>query len=282
MTNKIMNKSLYVFVTSERPDSYLNPILHCIDKENINRVVLVDVVGLGSNGQKNIGISDKVMRNTQTLLYSLAKLGEYQYFVGKLSQTKVDLKEKLEEEEVLKIERFYSDLLEKKITWEHIDIDYLKLKETMDKIIKQNPNSLFDVTSFDKSLIGDIVSISIIGKIKNINTFDLNIRPDFDEPWNMLYHNLKSEYNPNSELNKAKYNYVNIIQTPIFNECEKSILLFSLPFKLSIIITLLVFAVYIAVFWIKGSQNILILSFGIVSSFVSFWSAFFPFFTRKK
>ena len=274
------NKSLYIFVTSERPDQYLNPILHCIDKEGVNKIVLVDVVGVNSSKGKTNGISDKVLRNVQILWDSLANFGEYRYFTGKKAGDKVELKDKVLD--VNELQKVYSNLLDKKVTWEHLDIEYLKLKENLDIIIALHPNSLFDVTAFDKSMIGDIVSISIIGRIKNINTFDLNTRPDFDEPWNTLYHNLKSKRLPNNQKQEAKYDYVNIIKTPIFNECEKNILLFNLPFKASLIITPILLIIFLILFFKQGSQSVWIIALGIFASLASIWSALVPFFTQKK
>ena len=196
-------KALYIFVTSERPDQYLNPILHCIDNENVNKIVLIYVTGTNPSNETNGGISDKVLRNVQIAWDSLSN-GKYRFFTGKLAENKgdIDLKNKIEDFE--NVQKIYFELLQKTITWEHMDIEYLKLKESLNNIIKNHPNSLFDVTACDKSLIGDIVSISIISKIKNINTFDLNVRPDFDEPWNTLYHNLKEIKKPNSEGRGAK------------------------------------------------------------------------------
>lgn len=274
------NKALYIFVTSERPDQYLNPILHCIDKEGVNRVVLVDVVGANSTKSNSNGISDKVLRNVQILWDSLAILGEYRYFTGKQTGDKVELKDKVSS--IGELQKVYSDLLDKKITWEHLDIEYLKLKEGLEKIIAHHPNSLFDVTAFDKSMIGDIVSISIIGRIKNINTFDLNTRPDFDEPWNTLYHNLKTKRLPNNQKQEAKYDYVNIIKTPIFNECEKNILLFNMPFKASLIVTPILLIIFLLLFFIQGSQSGWIIALGIFASFASIWSAIVPFLAKKK
>ncbi len=271
------HKPLYIFATSERPDQYLNPILHCIDNENITKVVLVNIVGKTPDGTaSDKGISDTVLRNVQVLWEGLARLGKYRFFVGKRKDEQVDLA--LHTDNVDTIKNFYSRMLEKKIKWEHTDIEYLRLKDELERIIAEHPRALFDVTAFDKSMIGDMVSIGIVSKIQSINTFDLTVRPDFDEPWNTLYHNLRSI----GELSKAGYKYVNIIKTPIFNECEKGILLNTIPFKISAILAPLLVLIFVGINILKGSQSNWIVGLGIVASFVTIWSALVPFLTKKR
>lgn len=275
------HKPLYIFVTSERPDQYLNPILHCIDNENITKVVLVDVIGKTPDDIKtDKGISDVVLRNIQVLLEGLARLGIYRFFVGKRKNEQVDLR--LYTNDIDPIKVFYNRMLEKKIKWEHTDIEYLKLKEELEHIVSVYPSVLFDVTAFDKSMIGDMVSIGIVSKIKNINTFDLTVRPDFDEPWNTLYHKLKPQISPKNERSESGYKYVNIIKTPIFNECEKGILLNTLPFRISAILASLLVVIFVIISLLKGSQNIAIIVLGVVASIVTIWSALVPFLAKKK
>lgn len=267
-------KTLYIFVTSERPDQYLNPILHCIDREGVTRVVLVNVI----EAKDNKGISDTVSRNVQ-LLWDSLKQGKYRYFIGEEKDNIVPLENEVSN--LKDAQRLYKNLWDTKVKWDHLDINYLDLRKELNKIIKANPNSLFDITAFDKSKIGDVVSISIIGKIKNINTFDLKIRPDFEKPWTILYHDLKCDRVLEKGMKMKKYEYVNIISTPIFNECEKSILLFSIPFRITLIITPILLLIILGLYLFLDKPSKVMTVLGIVASIASIWSVMVPFTTKK-
>ena len=74
-----MTKSLYLFVTSDRPDQYLNPILHCLQDENPSEVVFLGVKNRPGN---DISSSAKLVRENVELLLSSLASGKYKYFTG--------------------------------------------------------------------------------------------------------------------------------------------------------------------------------------------------------
>src|SRR5260370_20501752 len=87
-----MVEALYIFVTSERPDQYLNPILHCLQSRNLSKIVFVHVEGVpDSEDDPNIS-ARSVRENVESLLTLLAYHGKYKYFVKGMNEGKeVDL-----------------------------------------------------------------------------------------------------------------------------------------------------------------------------------------------
>ena len=52
--------------------------------------------------------------------------------------------------------------------------------------------------------MGDILAVSIIEGIHGLFTFDLKIKPNYEEPWTMIFHDLKTQDGKN------KYQYIDI------------------------------------------------------------------------
>ena len=274
--------SVYLFATSERPDQYLNPILHCLQYKNVSKVVFVHIKGLehtNSNGStvKERGISAAVLRNVQVLLDSLALAGEYRYFIGKKSGERVKLQDYYSTEQLATIQNTYKQFLDKEANWSHRDIEYLDLRKELANIYRKERGSIFDVTAINKRYLGDILAAGIIEGLKEIYTFDLKITPNFDEPWKMLFHEFLTE--------KQKgdcYQYVNIVNTPIFRESASSILVRTLPLKISLVIAPILIIILIAINFYYGSTNWAIQTLAIMSTVAGLLSVYYNFFPPRR
>lgn len=274
-----MSQSLYIFVTSERPDQYLNSIVYCLLKKSICKVKLLYIKGFsGETGlvnDPNISISLAVSRKVQSLLEDLS-MGNYKFHVGERAGDSINLQNVYSEKKLIHIQFMYKQCLDKKVKWDNDDINYLDLRRELVSINKKEPNAIFDVTAVKKSLLGDIMSCSIIEGIHNLYTFDLKIKPNYDEPWIMLFHELETD---NSKSNF--YQYINIVDTPIFRECSNSILVRTLPIKISLIAAFVLLSVILIFYYHYGEINWVIQIAFIVASIASLLSLFLNFFPPR-
>lgn len=267
-----MTKGLYLFVTSDRPDQYLNPILHCLQDENPDNIVFLRVKNRPNSGNE-ISVSAKLVReNVETLLSSLAYEGKYKYFTGGQRGEEVDLQNKYLPEKLASIKEKYASAKARNVTWLSKEIDYYKLRDEFARIHKTEPDSIFDVSAISKSYLGDIFAIGVVEHIDNIYTFKLERRENFDEPWKSLFH----------ELDGKGYDYVNLTKTPIYEKCTKSILIRKPSLILSLLVATALLITLIVTSFVFGSTNwfVLIVSFiATLASIFSFGFLFVP--TRR-
>jgi len=275
-----MSHSLYIFVTSERPDQYLNPIVHCLLYKSVGKVVFLHIKGLGSSSSSGIqeqkGISFAVFRKVQVLLDGLAN-GEYKHLHGKETGKIVSLSEVYQQERLTAIKGVYRQCLDIDVNWSHRDVGYLDLRSELARIRKEEPTSIFDVTAISKSYLGDILAASIIEGIQNLYTFDLKQPPDFDRPWTTLFHDLHSDTS-----DKHQYQYVNIVDTTIFRECSNSILVRTPPLKISVVAAVSLLLITLVVYALSGEVNWFIQVTFIASAVTSFLSLYFNFFPPRR
>jgi hypothetical protein len=99
----------------------------------------------------------------------------------------------------------------------------------------RKPTPIVDVSAIKKLYIGDLVAASVVEGVDSLHTFDLVCKPNFKEPWTMLYHDL-------NEVTQAepKYRYINILDTPIFKQCSRALLVKKPSLAISLGIGLLI------------------------------------------
>jgi len=126
-----MSQSLYIFVTSERPDQYLNSIVYCLLKKSICKVKLLYIKGFsGETGlvnDPNKSISLAVSRKVQSLLEDLS-IGNYKFYVGKRAGDSINLQNVYSEKKLIHIQFMYKQCLDRKVKWDNDDINYLDLR----------------------------------------------------------------------------------------------------------------------------------------------------------
>lgn len=247
-----MSKSLYLFVTSERPDPYVNAIAHCLANAAVDKVVFVHVRGVVRDIAEP-DLSAIALRNVQIQMDRLIH-GEYRYFEGDSAGAVVDLSTVYSRDELNALKSFYGQHLVRDVNWSHSQIAYASLRDELRRITRTEPHSLFDVTSVSKSLLGDIIAVAIIENIASLYTMDLRTRLDFGEPWRMLLHEVAGL--PNGA--DRRYAYVNIVDTPIFRACANSILVRGPRLVIPIGAAVVLLAVALADYFLRGEVTRLI------------------------
>jgi len=259
--------SLYIFITSERADQYLNPIAYCVAK-GTRRIVFVQLRRqIGSQVQ-----ADVLCRNVYDLAYKLS-LGFYKYYIGNLKGTEVPLSNHYSAADIFAIESRYSSCLVGSVSWESESISYTDLKPYIYSLSKQKEQPLIDISCVSKSYIGDILSCCLMKDFKKLYTFDLLKEPDFSQPWKMLMHDLKEGID---------FNYVNIVETPIFQETSKAILIKSIPLVSSISATLIFVVLALIANFVLGNNNVIIQTLSVVSAVLGITSFFLTFFPIRR
>lgn len=270
-----MTKGLYLFVTSDRPDQYLNPILHCLQREkDLNKIVFLSI----ENGPEgNMSSPARFVReNVESFLSSLAYEGKYKYFMEDKKVKETDLQTKYSPEELATLKEKYASLKSRRVAWTDNEIDYEKLKEELAGIHKAEPDSIFDVSAVHKSYLGDIFAIGLVEGIHNICTFKLNKKENFAEPWKSLFHELEFK-----KPGDKGYDYVNLTKRHIYVECTKSIFNRQPPLVLSLLIAIILLIALIITSFVFGSTNWLALIISGVATIASVLSLFFLFFPPK-
>jgi len=269
-----MSRSLYLFVTSARPDQYVNAVTHCVTTMTIDQVVFIHVSAVqGAAAGEEADMSAVVNRNVTILLDHLAN-GQYRYFGGDRDGSVIDLAQHYGPEDFVSLKKLYQSCLNRKVNWSHRQVAYSSLRRELSRIRSTEPQSLYDVTAVSKSLLGDIVALSILGGIRDLYTFDLRIQPTFDEPWRMLLHDLAD-----AASIPAKYVYVNIVDTPAFREASRSILIRTPPLVISLSLAVALLGVTLAVYYVHGMVNAFIqitLIASAVSSLLALFLNIFP------
>ncbi|SRR6266849_630199 len=270
-----MSQTLYLFVTSRRPDQYINPALHCIEYENVDKVVFTYINDSMESTAKARSIPQEIYNRVMSLLSSLSQDGTYRYFDNK--KDKENLLDIYKEEEVKKIKEFYTLFLGKNIDWSVKVIEYLDLKDGLTNIYHEERSCLFDVTALSNRHIADILAVSIIAGFHNIYTFELKEAPNFKEPWKSLFHELRARNQV-----ETVYQHVNIVKTKVFRECTDSIFIRKLPLKVSLVLTPIFIIALLLINFFYGSTNWVIQTVGILSAVASLLSIIFSFFPPKK
>lgn len=256
-------KYLYIFVTTDRPDQYLNSIVHCIEQGTKN-IVFIQVE---DNKSEQIQLN-LLQTNVYNLLQNIST-GIYKYYTGSLKDTIINLDTEYNADEIAKMKVRYNLGLTDSISWKIERIAYLNLRKYIYSISRKTKDIFIDVTSVSKVYIGDIFTCCLLENIDSIYNFELLIKPNFDKAWKTLIH----------ELDKGKYRYTNLTETLICKEGIKAILVRTMPLRLSIVGTIIFVALILAATLILGfnSAFVQIMStLGTVLGIISFFLIYFP------
>jgi len=265
-------KTLYIFVTTERPDVYLNSIAYLLNKNEINQIFLIQIQ---DNKIEPVITLTSLKLNIYSLLENLAS-GFYRYYTGIHKDTLIDLSNEYQNHELADLKSKYSvwrsQLISDNIGFEIVPaIKYSELKKYISSIYKRNKNIIIDISSVSKIYIADLVACCLIENIENLCTFDLIDPPNYDEPWKILIHNLDEG---------RQYKYSNLVETPIFKEIVKAILFRTTPLLISIVGTVLfVSLILVASFFFGGLTGFfaqVVSLVGTVLGIISFFLIYFP------
>lgn len=182
---------LYIFVTSDTPDLYINIIGYCIEHYPVTKITFVGIVeDRGQRERVRTSLSNIRERIRQQL--TLLQQGEYLYRDQKTSEW---------QQRTLEIEN-YDKLRYSKIAEHDIDIQVITY-DSLDEELSNYINSgecMFDVSGVLKGYLIDVYTLLLIKKVENIYVFELRLpRRTYDDK--ELIHNLSYD--------RRDYEYVN-------------------------------------------------------------------------
>lgn len=250
-------------MTTDRPDQYLNSIVHCIE-QGAKKVVFIQVE---DNRIEQVQLN-LLKANVYNLLQDLS-MGLYKYYTGFLKENIVNLEGEYPADKLAILKAKYSLCLTDRIDWRVERVSYLDLRTYIANLGRKKV-VIIDVTSVSKVYIGDIFACSLLENIDKLYTFELLVKPNFEKPWKILIHEL---------IEGQQYRYTNLVQTPIFKESNKSILVRTVPLLVSIIGTVLFISGTLVATFILGFSSIfiqIISTIGTVLGIISFFLIYFP------
>jgi hypothetical protein len=256
-------RELYIFVTTDRPDQYLNSIVHCIEK-GAQSIVFVQV-----EDSRTEQVQLNLLRTNVYSLFQSLSTGSYKYYTGTFKDKIVQLDLEYNLDDLAKIKAKYGFCLTDGIDWKVERVQYLNLRRYISSLAKRK-GVVLDVTSVSKVYIGDIFACSLLENIDKLYTFELLGKPDFDKPWKTLIHEL---------LEGKAYRYTNLVETPIFKESNKSILIRTTPLLLSVIGGVLFVSLTLGATFVFGFSSVFIQilsTIGTVLGIISFFLIYFP------
>jgi hypothetical protein len=276
-----VSRTLHLLVTSERPDAYLNSVVHCLLYEEVREVEFLHIQGFGEDSPSRRPVagmrSANVSRYTQLLLEDLAETGEYRYFAGEHSGEKVPLRQEYPLDQFTAMQEIYRYCLQLKVHWDHRDIAYTNLRNEIAAIVSKKSDPIIDVSAVSKTFIGDLVAAGVVEGLSALHTFDLIKHADYDHPWTMLFHELR----PNGS-SPAKYKYINLLDTRVFRECSKSLLVKKPSTLASLILSAILLVSLLIIFWVWGPSNAIIQMAALLSGIASILSLYFIFYPPRR
>ncbi|MEM6255088.1 MAG: hypothetical protein AAF821_19400 [Cyanobacteria bacterium P01_D01_bin.156] len=182
-----MVKTLFLFLFSNRVDTYINAISYAYDEMEIKAVRLVYVKGT------KIGLKDDTQASAVfTEIWSrLQELAE-------------------------KTNGIYKQINERLLDRQLIPIEYSSLKISLGRLFKLHGgprNCIIDLTSASKVASIDVFTVCFALGIKSIHTFELGLPFDPKSPDKFLYH----------ALSKSEYSYTCLSITPPVRSSQSSL-----------------------------------------------------------
>ncbi len=204
-----MSRTLYIFVKSLNPNTYVNSISHCVMKQDVTNVVFL---GIKKSHERVLELA-QLVNNIHVIMKNLCK-GIYSYYDRtKGVKLDIDLSLHYSDENLLEFKYFFMKIFEK-LNENFLDsFELVEYKELQYKIslIKRTKDAIFDVTATTNDIVSDLVSISITEGISSLYTFTFKDQPLFgSEGWRSLIYEL-SKYN--------SYHYLNLLDTDIYKDC---------------------------------------------------------------
>lgn len=273
-------KSLYIFADSERPDQYVNSIVHCVLDRDVRNIHIIHIQGFGSSrdpdpGAQVDGFSARLLGSIQVQLDGLAERGEYTFADGKRKGERRLLASEYSSERAEQIQELYRRCRALSLSYSNADIAYDELRSRLRLIAKEGRSAYVDVTSIRKKYIGDVVAAGLVEGLRQLHTFDMLLpKLDYDRPWTMLIHDLLGD---TSRL----FSYTNILDTPVYRECARVVVIRAPRLALSAIATVLLLGAASIAYWQIGSTNQVVQTVLAMSGVASILSLVFVFITPR-
>ncbi len=266
-------KSIFLFVDSERTDQYLNSIVHCVLRLDVRRVTFIHIKGLfgHEDGDGDRGLSGRAMGAVQAQLDGLAERGEYLFSTGPHAGERRQLADIYAPERAREVQAFYRQCRNTPLVYGNEEVEYVNLRQCMRRIAKLGADVYIDVTAIKKRYLGDLVAASLVEGIEGLYTFDLTgARPDFEEPWRMLIHDLDDRH-------PSAFGYTNILNTPVYQACVRLVAVRAPALRVTVGATVALFVTVAVGSWYLGPESGVIRTMFAISGIASILSLVFVF-----
>jgi hypothetical protein len=206
--------ALYIFVTSDTPDLYINIIGYCIEHYKIIKVVFLGIVEDRGQKERMKNSLSKIKERVGAQL-SLIQQGQYLYRdqdTGKWQQKYLEIES-------------YDKLRYSKIAEQDIDIHVI-IYETLDEELSsflRSQSCIFDASGVLKTFLIDVYTLLLTKNVEDIYVFELRLpRRTFDE--RELIHNLSFDSRDYEYVNvtKSRYTAGTIIKTKSQENMDRS------------------------------------------------------------
>lgn len=244
-------KTLHIFVDSERPDQYLNTIVHCVLDRDVRAIEFLHIRTLTSIDTQNRsnGLSSRVMAAVQSQLKNLAERHEYTSQSADGSHQRVELASIYGQEKAAEVAAYYERVREISLSYSNREVEYDELRSVMQKLAEKGSNAFLDVTAVKKRYLGDIIAAGLVEGIRGLWTFDLLIRTaNFDKPWSMLIHELRAS-------GTVMYRYTNILDTQTYKACVRLVFIRAPRYKRMAIGTVALILVSALGYFVLGEES---------------------------
>jgi hypothetical protein len=239
-------RSLFIFVNAERADQYLNSLVYCVLKCDVREITFVHIKGLTSSTHGVDGLSGRVMGKVQAQLEALAE-GEYPITSGARTGQRLSLQNEYGER-AREVRAYYARCRELPIMYKNDEVPYAELRSYLRGIARSSKAAFVDVTAIRKRYLGDLVAAGLVEGLKGLHTFDLTNKPNFEEPWKMLFHELDTDDQP-------AFAYTNILDTEVYKSCLKAVLVRTPAFKVGFGVSVIVIVLAAVLFTILGTGS---------------------------
>ena len=263
---------LLVFVDSERPDPYLNGVVHNLRSGSISLITFIHVFGFPGDAsvQPNPGRAKRTLASVLQGITSLAQRAEYSYPDGRT----VALDEQNSGVPPSSVKAFYTHVDNMAVRCESMDIHYRDLRKFLKKINQTEKEYIVDVTGFKKRFFGDFVALGLVDNLKNIRTFDLLVETNFEAPWKVLLHELAMTSAP-------AYDYVDIMETRIMADCSRAVFIRAPRLRYASMFAITLAAIGICLNWYFGLESEQAKWVNVLAQFATFSALFFIFFPPR-
>lgn len=240
-----MSRTLFVFLFSDRVDSYINAVAHAYDKEQVDAVCFVYVRGTPT-GLTDI-LANTVFSTIANRLEELSRGGAEIY------------------------QRIQARLLDRRL----LPLDYSSLRSGLSRELNKCGGAnkcMVDVTGAAKGPAIDVFSVCLALGVRSIYTFELKNKPDPANPEKSLYHFL----GPND------YSYTRLTETePV--KSSRAVLLRKFPMLWYVVgIALAAMIITLIILVSAGPDNVVLQGINLLAAVVGLFSPLIALFQESR
>ncbi|MDQ3011386.1 MAG: hypothetical protein M3X11_11865 [Acidobacteriota bacterium] len=190
-------ETLFIFVTSDRPDVYINTTYYCVEHYGIKEIIYL---GITKDKLKESSEEEYLKSVRQRVIDQLTGLkdGKYSYW---------DKDERRWKDKVVDVSTHYRSKYAAIAMMREPQVEVLvydKLEAEIKEFLRiKGSDCIFDVSAISKSYLVDVYTLLLSQGASDIYAFELRKRPDFDE--RDLIHKLS--------IDEGNYGYVKMTES---------------------------------------------------------------------